>query len=89
MLCPSLKKLILFVELWGLTNSLIDMAEERALRGAKLVSVTIISLGTPVPETEVLELREHIPQVECTVETVSPFWEYLPDEIGGSSLSGS
>ena len=71
-LCPSLKKLILFVELWGLTNSLVDMAEERDLRGAKLVSVTIVSLGTPVPETEVLELREHIPQVECTVGTMSP-----------------
>ena len=80
-LCPGLKKFTLFVESWGLTNDVVDMAKKRALRGAKLSSITIVSFGAPVPETDVLELGEHITQVECTVETMmSPSWEYLPQE---------
>ena len=85
-LCPNLKKLILFRGSWGPANDLVDMAKGRALRGAKLSSVTIVSLGstgTPVRETEILGLREHVTQVRCMVETVMfPFWDYLPDETG-------
>ena len=30
---------------------------------------------------EVLELREHVTQVEHMIDTI-PSWEYLPDETG-------
>ena len=83
MLCPNLKELILFVESWGLTDDLVGMAKRRALRGAKLSSIKIVSLDTPVPEMEALELREHVTQVECMVDNIPPCWEYLPDETGG------
>ena len=83
-LCPNLKKLVLCGRSWGPTNDLVDMAKGRALRGARLSSVTIVSLGstgTPVRETEILGLREHVTQVEHMIDTI-PSWEYLPDETG-------
>ena len=90
-LCPSLKKLNLFRGPWRPTNDLavVDMARGRALRGARLSSVKIVTFGctgTPVRETEMSELREHVTQVKLMVETINdgllPSWEYLPDEAG-------
>lgn len=37
---------------------LINMAKERASNGAGLLSITVIGLGEPVPEKDVLRLRE-------------------------------
>ena len=66
-LCPSLKELIITVASRGLIDGLVSMAKERASRGAKLSSITIIPATIPVSETEVLELREHVTQVDCPV----------------------
>ena len=39
---------------------LINMAKERASNGAGLLSITVIGLGEPVPEKDVLRLREYV-----------------------------
>jgi hypothetical protein len=46
-LCPGLEELVLYTNPWNQLpiQHLIDMAEDRASRGAKLSSITIVSLG--------------------------------------------
>ena len=46
----------------------------------QLSSVTRISLGTAVLETEMSEFREHVTQVDCKVSILPFSWEHLPDE---------
>ena len=46
-LCPNLKELVIYIESLGQFNikRLVNMAKNRALRGAKLSSVTFVELG--------------------------------------------
>ena len=86
-LCPSLKEIVLYDILFSHMEHLINMAERRALRGAKLASITITGLGTPAPEKEVSELREHATHVEYKANAPPHSWDDVPDE-SGSGIGG-
>jgi hypothetical protein len=75
--CPNLEELVLYVESRNAFNipELVCMAKERALRGSKLRSITIVGLGELMPGKEVLRLREHVAQVEYRFEGESPAWD--------------
>lgn len=65
--CPELESLVLSIEKQELLDvgELMNMAKERAARGAKLYSITVIFKGGVVPEQEVFKLKEHVVHVEC------------------------
>jgi hypothetical protein len=77
LLCPKLEELVLYVEARSAFNipDLMHMAKERALKGAKLPSITIVGLGELVPGKEVFKLREHVARVEYRVGEVPPKWD--------------
>jgi len=85
-LCPKLEELVLYVEARKLFNitELMNMARERALKKAKLPSITIIGLGELAPGKEAFKLREHVTRVEYRVEEEPPMWHAIPtDRLGG------
>ena len=52
------------------------MAKERAFRGAKLETVTIMIIGADpfLPVSDVLELKTCVSHVEYSLNTVIPTW---------------
>ena len=67
MACPKLEELVLVLRLDGETlniRNVIEMAAARALRGAKLKSVRIVSPDESM-QTDALELGKHALHVEC------------------------
>jgi len=83
-LCPNLEELFLHIRPQDQFHieCLISMAKNRALARAILSSITMISLGEPVPDGEVLELRKHVAHVECRVGRELPAWDDVPCEGG-------
>jgi hypothetical protein len=77
LLCPKLEELVLYVENQDAFNipELIHMAKERASRGVKLSSITIIGLGELVSGKEVFKLRDHVARVDYRVEEEPPEWD--------------
>ena len=74
-ICRNLKELVFYTASWDYTEALIGMAKRRALRGAKLSSITMIGSGpAPAPTTDLVKLREHVTQVECKVDTAPLSW---------------
>ena len=83
-LCPRLQELALCVDPPRQnpdTKHLINMAKNRAARGVKLSSITIISLGFTPPEA-VPELSEYVAHVDYRKGCGAPRWDYIPDESG-------
>ena len=83
-LCPRLQELALCVDPPCQnpdTKRLISMAKNRAARGVKLSSITIISLGFTSPEA-VPELSEYVAHVDYRKGCGAPRWDYIPDESG-------
>ena len=81
-LCPTMEEFVLYSESlppFGI-YSLIVMARNRALRGAKLSSITFINLGGRKQRDEVLKLREYVTHVEYTVGGARPAWDDVPCE---------
>ena len=56
------------------------MARNRASRGAKLLSVTIVSLGIGELKEEVLKLREHVTHLEFSIGRLAPAWDEVSSE---------
>ena len=79
-LCPKLESLILYVEDREAFNigELMEMAERRALEGAKLRSITVVSLGDTVSENEVFKLKKYVTHVEYEVGEDMPDWDKIP-----------
>ena len=81
-LCPKLKEITLHIE--GpddlQIDELLEMAEERASRGAKLSTMTIVSMAL-APTKAVFQLRKHVSRVECKFEDVPPEWNALPAQV--------
>lgn len=77
LLCPNLENFVLYIESLDQfrTDYLIDMAENRASRGAKLSSITIVGLNELALGKEVLKLKEHVTNVEYRVDDESPAWD--------------
>jgi hypothetical protein len=61
---------------------LMEMAKERALRGAKLRLITVVGLGELVSGKEVFKLREHVTHVEYRFEESAPKWHSILDDEG-------
>ena len=77
--CPKLKEVILYIDHPDrlCIVDLLDMAEGRALRGAKL-STLIVVRTDPLASMDVFQLRDHISRVEYRFDNVSPAWDALP-----------
>ena len=80
-LCPNMEKLTFYARdhrypLDG--KHLIGMAKSRASRGAKLSSVTFVSLGGCGHKKKVFELRKHVSQVEYRSDGIVPAWDNVP-----------
>ena len=79
-LCPKLKEIILHINCPDQLHfgELLSMTEGRALRGAKLSGVTIVSTETLVPTNQVFQLRKHVSRVEYEFGDAPPAWDTLP-----------
>ena len=83
-ICPKLEELVLYIEerTEFYITDMLCMVKERVARGAKLSSITIVGLrvGELAPEKEVLQLREHVTQVDYEVGDAPSDWDRLPGE---------
>lgn len=81
-ICPKLEELVLCIEECHELHvtEMLCMAEERASRGAKLSSITIVGIGKLVPGKEVFKLRKHVTRVDYRVDDAPPDWDCLPGE---------
>ena len=79
-LCPKLEEIILSINLPDQfhINELLSMTKERALRGAKLVGITIVCADGLAPPKEVIQLRRYVSRVECKFGDALPAWNTLP-----------
>ena len=79
-LCPELEEIILYNNHPDefRIEELLSMAKERASRGAKLLAITIVSIGAFAPMKEVFRLRKHVLRVEYKFEDAPPKWDTLP-----------
>ncbi|KAF9780829.1 hypothetical protein BJ322DRAFT_284954 [Thelephora terrestris] len=82
MLCPNLKELHFYNQSSKdlQIGHLVRMAKSRALRGAKLSSISIVGLRGFVPGRGVSKLRAHIVHLECRSDDASPAWDSVPGE---------
>lgn len=74
LLCPNLEKIILYFKEQDSFNiaELIGIAKKRDLKGARLQSIAIVSLGELVPRKETFKLREHVMRAEYRFEEELP-----------------
>jgi len=79
-LCPDLEEIILYIESRDRFHigHLLSMAKKRAVRGAKLSSITLVGLDELAPAREVFSLREHVTHVNYRADDTAPDWDYLP-----------
>ena len=78
-LCPRLEEIILNAYDRDLfhVDELVNMAEERALRGAKLPAITI-DINDVLLENEVFRLKKHVSRIKYEFDGVEPEWDTLP-----------
>jgi hypothetical protein len=81
--CPELEELVLYIETGNrfCIDELLDMVKERASRGAKLSTITIVCPREFVPTKEVDKLRGHVSSVEYKLDDFMPRWDYIPDSV--------
>lgn len=80
-LCPRLKQISLYIKHSDLfhVDELVNMAEQRALRGAKLSVIKVTNMSAAALEKGVLlPLREHVGRVKYTISYKPPKWDILP-----------
>lgn len=84
-LCPNLQNLIFYVQSLSprVVERLARMAKNRASRGTKLSSVTIVELSGRGRSNELFELREHVTHVGYYTYGEPPAWDDVPDESCG------
>ena len=78
-LCPKLEELVIYnkrPDQFHL-DELLSMAEERALRGVKLLGITIVRTDVLASTEEVLQLRKHVSRAEHKSGN-APAWDALP-----------
>ena len=85
--CPNMRELVLHVSSMGQLGEkrIISMAKNRASRGVKFSSITIVGLSGFLPEETLLKLREHVAHVGYRVGHAPPAWDDVPNESGGES----
>ena len=85
-LCPQLEELVLYFERRDLADAkeLVEMASERAKKGSKLSSITIVSLGGYYRRKEVSSLKKYASRVEYRSEDSPPDWDIAFGGVGSS-----
>ena len=74
-----MEKLIHYVEYpWALAEDFVEMAKNRASRGAKLSSVMLVTNGGYTQRDTVLKLKEYVTQVEDRAGGIRPAWDDVP-----------
>ena len=78
--CPELEELVLHIgsKDWFCINEMLKMVAERASSGAKLSTITIVSLQEFVPAKEVLKLRNHVSRVKYRLDDSVSAWHIVP-----------
>jgi hypothetical protein len=86
-LCSNIEELVLYFQDRSLLDveHLIRMAKNRASRGAKLPSVTLVDMSSNGLKEEILELREHVTHVEYRVGDALPLWDDISSGSGRES----
>ena len=86
--CPHLEEFVLSAEYLSLSGveHLIEMAKNRALRAAKLSSITFVNLRGREQRDEAAKLRDHVIHVEYRTQGAGPAWDYVPGESGGEGV---
>ena len=81
--CPRLEGLILWIRALEEFHikDLLEMAEQRASKGAKLSMVVINCEHELVPAGDVLDLRRYVSHVEYKLEDWFPTWDVVPSRI--------
>ena len=79
-LCPKLEEISLYVDSPGESyiDELLNMAEGRASRGAKLSAIMIVSTEALAPAKKVFQLRKYVSRVEYRFDDALPEWDTLP-----------
>ena len=80
-LCPKLEGIILYIKPPHkfYVDELLSMAEERASRGARLSTTTVVSMDALAPSMEIFQLRKHVSRVECKFDNAPPAWDTVPE----------
>jgi len=79
-LCSKLEEITLYVNHPSEfhVDELLDMAEGRASRDAKLSAITIVSTDALAPTKKVFLLRKHVDYVEYKFDDTLPEWDTVP-----------
>ena len=79
-LCPRLEEIVFYIDRQDPSHvdELVDMAKERALRGAKLPAITVVSVDAVAPKQHVFWLKKHVSRVGYKFDGVDPAWDALP-----------
>ena len=83
--CSKLEELILYLreqQEESCVDELLEMARERASRGAKLSAIVIVCPRELIPSESVFSLRSYVSRVEYTLDDRAPGWDTLPGEAG-------
>ena len=87
LLCPTMEELVLYAEFLPpfYVDDLIKMAKNRASRGVKLPSITIVDMSGGKQVKGVFKLRDHVTHVEYRVGGSEHAWDDVPGESSGGS----
>ena len=79
-LCPKSEEITLYINHPDEfhIDALLKMAEGRALRGAKLSTITIVSTDALAPTRKVFLLRKHVDDAEHKFDDELPEWDTIP-----------
>jgi len=77
LVCPALEEIVLYIKEKerSCIDGLLEMVEGRSSSGTRLSTITIVSPQEFVPAKDVLELRNHVSQVEYRLDDVVPPWD--------------
>ena len=78
-LCPRLEEIVFYIDRQDPlhVDELVDMTKERALRGAKLPAITVVSVDAVAPKQHVFWLKKHVSRVGYKFDGVDPAWDAL------------
>jgi hypothetical protein len=85
--CTELEEFVLYIESGDrfCIDELLEMAKERASRGAKLSAITIVCPQEFVPAKEVDKLKDCVSSVGYRLGGTVPEWDYVSNSIGVTS----
>jgi hypothetical protein len=82
-MCPRLEEVILYIQDQdeSYIDELLEMAEVRFSRGAKLSMISIVCPWELIPVEKVFDLRKYVSRVEYRLDNELPRWDAIPGEV--------